>query len=256
MPANKGEVEPFVGSKTECALLLLAQSKFQAIDRPLEMIRNEAKQSIVQVIPFESSRKWGGLVVKIDKGYRFYIKGASELVFSRCNYHRSSNGSISPISSNVQSDINDYITQLADDALRTLSLAHRDFKGLTSWPPKDLQSDQDPSLADVDKLFGEPVSLTETINSRSSPTSPTVAKAPIVPNIVISNDIEGLVLDCLVGIQDPLRAGVKDAITQCQKAGVRVRMVTGDNILTARAISKNCDQVLMINVSWLIHYVN
>ncbi|GMG34653.1 unnamed protein product [Ambrosiozyma monospora] len=237
IPTNLGDVEPFVGSKTECALLLLAQSKFQAIDRPLEVIRNEAKQSIVQVIPFESSRKWGGLVLKTDKGYRFYIKGASELVFSRCSYHRSSNGSISPISNNVQSEINDYITELADDALRTLSLAHRDFKGLTSWPPKDIQSNQDPSLADVDKLFGEPVLLTETINAGSSPTSP---KAPIVPNIVISNDIEGLVLDCLVGIQDPLRAGVKDAIIQCQKAGVRVRMVTGDNILTARAISKNC----------------
>ena len=44
----------------------------------------------------------------------------------------------------------------------------------------------------------------------------------------------------VVGIKDPLRPGVKDAIAQCQQAGVTVRMVTGDNIGTARAIATEC----------------
>lgn len=44
----------------------------------------------------------------------------------------------------------------------------------------------------------------------------------------------------VVGIQDPLRPGVKEAVKDCQKAGVVVRMVTGDNIHTARAIAKDC----------------
>lgn len=44
----------------------------------------------------------------------------------------------------------------------------------------------------------------------------------------------------LVGIMDPLRPGVKNAVADCQRAGVVVRMVTGDNIITARAISKEC----------------
>lgn len=41
----------------------------------------------------------------------------------------------------------------------------------------------------------------------------------------------------LVGLADPLREGVKDAIAQCHRSGVNVRMCTGDNIITAKAIS-------------------
>lgn len=41
----------------------------------------------------------------------------------------------------------------------------------------------------------------------------------------------------LYGIMDPPRDDVPDAVKQCQEAGVRVFMVTGDHYLTARAIS-------------------
>lgn len=47
-----------------------------------------------------------------------------------------------------------------------------------------------------------------------------------------------LTMICLVGIEDPLRPNVIDAVASCKKAGITVRMVTGDNILTAIAISK------------------
>ena len=50
-----------------------------------------------------------------------------------------------------------------------------------------------------------------------------------------------LTLICLVGIEDPLRDGVKDAVARCHHAGITVRMVTGDNRDTAVAISKNCN---------------
>ena len=53
-------------------------------------------------------------------------------------------------------------------------------------------------------------------------------------------DTKGLCCDCIVGIIDPLRADVKDAVEIAQRAGVFVRMITGDNILTARAIAKDC----------------
>ncbi|KAF9167320.1 hypothetical protein DFQ26_004961 [Actinomortierella ambigua] len=48
-------------------------------------------------------------------------------------------------------------------------------------------------------------------------------------------------LICLgvVGIQDPLRPGVVETVRAFAKAGVSVRMITGDNIHTARAIAKN-----------------
>ncbi|XP_037471852.1 calcium-transporting ATPase 7, plasma membrane-type-like, partial [Triticum dicoccoides] len=53
-------------------------------------------------------------------------------------------------------------------------------------------------------------------------------------------DDDGLTLLGFVGLKDPCRPEVKAAIEACTKAGVAVKMVTGDNILTARAIAKEC----------------
>ncbi len=47
-----------------------------------------------------------------------------------------------------------------------------------------------------------------------------------------------MILDALVGIVDPLRGDVVDAVKTCQRAGIFVRMVTGDNLETANAIAK------------------
>ncbi|GAB5583630.1 plasma membrane calcium-transporting ATPase 4 isoform X1 [Prionailurus iriomotensis] len=44
----------------------------------------------------------------------------------------------------------------------------------------------------------------------------------------------------VVGIEDPVRPEVPDAIAKCKQAGITVRMVTGDNINTARAIATKC----------------
>lgn len=44
----------------------------------------------------------------------------------------------------------------------------------------------------------------------------------------------------IVGIKDPLRPGVKEAVAICRSAGITVRMVTGDNINTAKAIAREC----------------
>jgi len=44
----------------------------------------------------------------------------------------------------------------------------------------------------------------------------------------------------LIGIEDPLRKTVADSIAKCQKAGITVRMITGDNKETAFAIAKQC----------------
>jgi P-type E1-E2 ATPase len=43
----------------------------------------------------------------------------------------------------------------------------------------------------------------------------------------------------IVGIADPLKKGVPAAVQTLRKAGVTTRMVTGDNLQTARAIARN-----------------
>ncbi|KAL1808490.1 hypothetical protein DCAR_0727954 [Daucus carota subsp. sativus] len=44
----------------------------------------------------------------------------------------------------------------------------------------------------------------------------------------------------IVGIKDPCRPGVRKAVQDCQHAGVKVKMITGDNIFTAKAIATEC----------------
>ncbi|KAF3430971.1 hypothetical protein FNV43_RR25701 [Rhamnella rubrinervis] len=51
---------------------------------------------------------------------------------------------------------------------------------------------------------------------------------------------DDLVLLGIVGIKDPCRPGVQDAVNICTEAGVKVRMVTGDNLQTAKAIALEC----------------
>ena len=51
---------------------------------------------------------------------------------------------------------------------------------------------------------------------------------------------DGYTLISLIGIKDPVRPGVREAVKTCLAAGITVRMVTGDNINTAKAIAKEC----------------
>nr|KYP52553.1 Calcium-transporting ATPase 10, plasma membrane-type [Cajanus cajan] len=51
---------------------------------------------------------------------------------------------------------------------------------------------------------------------------------------------DDLVLLAIIGLKDPCRPGVKDAVQLCKKAGVELKMVTGDNVKTAKAIAMEC----------------
>ena len=61
-------------------------------------------------------------------------------------------------------------------------------------------------------------------------------------------DEKGLLIDQqdltfigVFGLRDSLRAGVKEAVEKCHEAGVKVIMVTGDNLITAASIAKECN---------------
>ncbi|KAK3346463.1 hypothetical protein B0T25DRAFT_552061 [Lasiosphaeria hispida] len=44
----------------------------------------------------------------------------------------------------------------------------------------------------------------------------------------------------MFGIENPLRPGVRAAVRDCRSAGIVIRMVTGDNLPTARAVAQEC----------------
>lgn len=48
-----------------------------------------------------------------------------------------------------------------------------------------------------------------------------------------------MILLAVLGVRDIPRKEVPEAIRKCHKAGITVRMVTGDNIITAKAIAKD-----------------
>ncbi|GAV27163.1 hypothetical protein PMKS-000626 [Pichia membranifaciens] len=195
--------DDFVGSKTECALLSLVKDKFSQFDHSiptLHQYRESNEPNVVKVIPFESSIKWSGIV-----------------------YHDSNDDS--------------YTFYIKGAAEIVLASCHY----LTDYNGKAISLDED----EMRKLQGirekmaldalRAVSLAHYTFDKSELSN--INWDDITPQELISYSLH---LDLMVGIQDPLRPGVKNAIEQCHKAGVDVRMVTGDNILTARSISRNC----------------
>mmetsp|Transcript_30436 Transcript_30436/g.40201 ORF Transcript_30436/g.40201 Transcript_30436/m.40201 type:complete len:1034 (-) Transcript_30436:191-3292(-) len=109
-----------IGNKTEGAMLLLLHS--HGID--YWKVRNES--SIKKVNPFTSDRKRMSVIVEKPNGeYRLYCKGASEYVLADCSQQLASQCSVNPIGDKTQ--YNEKITQMAEKALRTVALAHRDF---------------------------------------------------------------------------------------------------------------------------------
>jgi len=72
-----------------------------------------------------------------------------------------------------------------------------------------------------------------------------VAYRDFQPNQLPNWDEENSVVDqltciCICGIEDPVRPEVPAAIAKCRTAGITVRMVTGDNVNTARSIALKC----------------
>ena len=65
-------------------------------------------------------------------------------------------------------------------------------------------------------------------------------KIDVLPSKIDSANIEKDLVFCgLIGMVDPPREGVKEAIASCRKAGIKTVMITGDHIATAKAIAKD-----------------
>jgi len=158
--------------------------------------------------PFNSKRKRmstviENLVTKNDYGKRLHVKGASEIVKDCCSHYLDSDGTEKLLTDEIHSKIDATINSFAEDALRTIALAYKDIIPNEGGNEHDEPQDQD------------------------------------VKNIEKS----GLTLICIFGIQDIIRDEVPGAVAQIHRAGVTVRMVTGDNITTAKAIAVQCNLI-------------
>jgi Ca2+-transporting ATPase len=195
----------FIGSKTETALLEFSQTNLGMDDLSTE----RHNVSVVELFPFSSERKCMGVVVKIqvegDTRYRLFVKGASEILLSHCKRVVNIGSDVVNVGPLFEADreaLKSTIDKYAAQSLRTIGLLSRDF---FQWPPAD---------------------------------TPTGAKRRAQTEFeVIFQDMTWI---GVVGIRDPLRQGVVKAVQDCQNAGVFVRMVTGDSVITARAIASEC----------------
>ncbi|KKY28672.1 putative p-type calcium atpase [Phaeomoniella chlamydospora] len=192
----------FIGSKTETAMLHFAKD-FLGMTSVSE---DRSNAEIVQMVPFDSGRKCMAVVVKLANGkYRMLVKGASEILIARCSrIIRDPTKDVTDTGMTEQNmrTLSQLIQNYASHSLRTIGVIYRDFE---SWPPRGAPTlEEDRRQAKFDKVFKDMTFLG------------------------------------IVGIQDPLRPGVTDAVRDCIGAGVFVRMVTGDNLTTAKAIALEC----------------
>jgi Ca2+-transporting ATPase len=192
----------YVGSKTETSLLTFAHDHL-GIGSVSEQ---RANADIVEMVPFDSSRKCMAVVVKLANGkYRMLVKGASEIMIARCTsiIRDPAKGIVEThLTPENMETLQSTISNYASRSLRTIALLYKNYE---QWPPRGApMQKEDPLSVDFNKIFKEMTFLG------------------------------------VVGIQDPLRPGVTEAVHQCQGAGVFVRMVTGDNIMTAKAIASEC----------------
>jgi len=142
-----------------------------------------------------------------QSGNVLYVKGAPESILERCTTVMLPDGTVEPLTNAGKKAVQDKMTDLAKEALRTLALAAR----------FDL----------------EPLSLNDYTGAEHKGHAQLSDPANFVK---VETDLCFL---GMVGIIDPPRQECKQAIQDCRVAGISVIMITGDNKITAQAIAQN-----------------
>ncbi|KAI0965792.1 calcium-translocating P-type ATPase [Xylaria arbuscula] len=187
----------FIGSKTETALLGWAKDHL-GMHQPLAELR--ANEPTVHMMPFDSSKKCMGAVIRVGSQYRLLVKGASEILLSYCNQKANATTlDASPLTDDDRMELTSTIDQYARNSLRTIGLVYFDYP---QWPPSHVEIEDG--------------------------------------HVQFASLLKNLTWLGVVGIQDPVRPGVPEAVRLAKHAGVVVRMVTGDNAVTAQAIATEC----------------
>ena len=175
----------------------------------VEAVRKEHLPEDYIRFQFTSKRKRMSTVMencgKTEHGYdrRIHLKGASEIVLASCTHYLNQDGEKIELKDEMKSNLLQIITDYAKQALRTISFAYKDLKSGEGGPGHDEPDTENPSIMAVERT--------------------------------------GFILISIVGIKDIIRKEVPEAVRKCNEAGITVRMVTGDNKITAMAIAKECN---------------
>lgn len=205
---KSGKLESSNGNPTECALLTLVYELGQDYKAIRDTTRGRSEQGLLadyasegKQFGFSSARKMMSWAVpNQDGGYRLYTKGAQEVLLDRCSKFVSIDGTDAPLTAEFAEQFKANALLYSRRGMRCLGLAYRDLP-----PGFDLET-LHPTAKNSDG--------TEAFEAET-----------------------GLTAVALVGIEDPLRAEVPIAIEKCYRAGIDVRMVTGDNQNTAVSIA-------------------
>eukprot|EP01138_Halocafeteria_seosinensis_P015999 gb/GECG01016327.1/.p1 GENE.gb/GECG01016327.1/~~gb/GECG01016327.1/.p1 ORF type:complete len:1013 (+),score=104.65 gb/GECG01016327.1/:1-3039(+) len=203
----------YKGNKTEGALLYMIMKDFK--EDPREHCSDE---HIVYRQSFSSERKTMLTVVSSEaedqSGHYFvYVKGAGENILPHCSTLQKTHGQTSKLTEEMRYNYLEQMNDMARGGNRTLAVAYKrvEKSKLPSYLQTALTSQDAQTIEDAWDRFN---------------------KEGMLEN--------NLTCIALLGIRDPIREEVPSAVKQCMRAGIRVIMVTGDNMLTAKSIGSQC----------------
>ena len=162
----------------------------------------------VNEIPFDSNRKMMTTIHKIGNKYRVITKGAPDVLLTKCTkeINNTNSNNFKQLDSSVQNKIYIDKAQMSIKNLETQKIKEQNLK-MAENALRVIAV----AYKDVDNL----------------------------PSKIDSNNIENnLTFVGLIGMIDPPRDGVKEAVEECKNAGIKTVMITGDHLETAKAIAK------------------
>ena len=232
------DVEEDVGEATELAIINAAREQGKYKERLYQ------KFARINDIPFDSDRKMMSTIHKIG----------SEIIDLSTHSDEWNNESnlIGNTHDNMysNSNLNNETTKNSNSSdLKILDLIHNGndkFLCITKGAPEVILRNCSKYYLNgqINILNAESIRKIEKINSTMAENALRViavaySSMPRLPTNIDSESLErNLTFVGLIGMIDPPREGVKEAVQSCKKAGIKTVMITGDHILTAKAIAK------------------
>ena len=232
------DVEENVGEATELAIINAAREQGKYKERLYQ------KFTRINDIPFDSDRKMMSTIHRIGSE-RIDLSTHSDEWNNESNLIGNTHDNMYS-----NSNLNNETTKNSNSSdLKILDLIHNSndkFLCITKGAPEVILKNCSKYYLNgqINILNAESIRKIEKINSTMAENALRViavaySSMPRLPTNIDSESLErNLTFVGLIGMIDPPREGVKEAVQSCKKAGIKTVMITGDHILTAKAIEK------------------